>query len=64
MMRQTDFSGMRLLSAGAAPYLSLMMGKTQNPLEEAKKVVSSFFELYQEQNRDTIEKNSPTEDKK
>ena len=53
-----------LLSAGAAPYLSLMMGKTQNSLEEAKKVVSSFFELYQEQNRDTIEKNSPTEDKK
>ena len=59
-----SFKGRMLLSAGAAPYLSLMMGKTQNPLEEAKKVVSSFFELYQEQNRDTIEKNSPTEDKK
>ncbi len=45
-----SFKGRMLLSADAAPYLSLMLGKTQDPLTEAKKAVSAFFDLYQEQN--------------
>lgn len=59
-----SFKGRMLLSAGASPYLSLLMGKSENGLELAKNLVSSFFDLYQEQNRDTIEANKPTEGKK
>ena len=58
-----SFKGRMLLSAGAAPYLSLILNKKESPLAQANQVVSSFFDLYQEQERATIEENKPTEER-
>lgn len=45
-----SFKGKMLLSADAAPYLSLMMGPKENGLAQAKRLVDAFYELYQQQN--------------